>query len=172
MRTLKSASLNRVDGRVVRQAGFDGIMSWHAGPDGRVERVRDEAALRRSRRDCYLSSFGYFFAQRFPANFSVTGRQILDGRTYEVLRVTPSNAESADLWVDHATHRIGRIIAGYEFAELRDYRTFSGVCTPTRGRQGDSDPAHEVVLHVETVETGPIAASVFSPPNRPPTSNP
>jgi hypothetical protein len=167
MRRLKSATLSRLDGRIVRHAGFDGNMSWRVGPDGRVETVSDEAMLRRSRRDTYLSSFGYFYPRRFPAEFRLVGAETREGRTYDVLRVAPRQADSVDFWVDRATHRIGRIVAGQEYAELGDYRIFSGICTPTTGRQGDGDPAHDIVLHVETVETGPVADSVFSPPSLP-----
>jgi hypothetical protein len=167
MRSLKSATLSRVEGRIVRHVGFDGRTSWQVRPDGRVASASDEAVLRRSRRDTYLSSFGYFYPRRFPAEFRLAGVETRDGRTYDVLRVTPRNAESMDFWVDRATHRIGRIVAGQEYAELGGYRTFSGVCTPTTGRQGDGDPAHAITLHVETVETGPVADSVFSPPSIP-----
>jgi hypothetical protein len=161
MRTLKTTYVQRLDGRIVRLGGYDGETSWRVRPDGSVERSSDPAALRRIRRDMYLSNAAYFFPDRFPAQFALAGVHSLNGRTFDVLRVTPADAESADLWVDRETRRVGRIVAGNEMAEGSDYRTFDGVCTPTRLRQGDGDPAHEIVLRVEAVETGPIDPARF-----------
>ena len=45
---------------------------------------------------------------------------------------------------------------------------FDGVCSATTGRQGDGDPAHEIVLHVQTVETeDAVPAATFEPPTNP-----
>lgn len=164
MRAPTMATRNRIDGRIVRQSGYDGSVGWQAGPDGAARVERDPAALRRLRRDAYLSSFGWFLPGRMPARFALTGIEARDGRTFHVLRIAPEGADSFDLWVDRVTHRMARIVAGNEYAELSDYRSFAGVCTPTTGRQGDGDPAHEILLHVETVETGPVDVSLFAPP--------
>lgn len=164
MRAPTMVSRNRVEGRIVRQSGYNGELGWRIGPDGAVQLQRDPAALRRMRRDAYLSSFGWFLRDRMPAGFGLAGVQTRDGRTFDVLRITPEGADGFDLWVDRATRRVTRIVAGEEYAELGDYREFAGVCTATTGRQGDGDPTHEIVLHVETVETGPVDPAVFTPP--------
>ncbi len=164
MRAPTMVTRNRIEGRIVRQSGYDGHVGWRAGPDGAAQIERDPAALRRMRRDAYLSSFGWFLPRRMPATFALAGAETRGGRTFDVLRITPEGADSFDLWVDRATHRVARIAAGSEYAELSDYRSFAGICTATTGRQGDGDPAHEVVLHVETVETGPVAQSLFAAP--------
>lgn len=168
MRTLTMRSDNVVGGQVMRRASYDGTVGWQQGPDGQVRVNRDPAALRRMRRDAYLSSFAWFYPERFPARFALAGVEARDGRTFDVLRIVPAEAESFDLWVDRETRRVGRIVAGSEYAELSDYRSFAGVCTATTGRQGDGDPAHEILLHVETVETGPVDESLFAPPAQAP----
>ena len=123
--------------------------------------------LRRQRRDAYLSSAGWFFPERFPAEIVLAGAQDSGGETLDVLRITPRDADSFELWVDRETHRVRRIGAGSEYAELSDYRMFGGVCSATTGRQGDGDPAHEIVLHVQTVDTGaPIPPATFDPPEQ------
>ena len=166
MRTLKTAMINRVDGRVVRHAGFNGSEYWQVAPDGRVNIGQDPAMVRRQRRDAYLSSAAWFFRDRFPAEIILAGSETRDGRVHDVLRFTPEHADSFDLWVARDTHRISRIVAGNEHAELTDYRMFDGVCSATNGRQGDGDPAHEIVLHVRTVETGAsVPAAIFEPPD-------
>jgi hypothetical protein len=158
---------NRIGGQIIRRSGYDGTVAWQAGPDGQVIVNRDPVALRRSRRDAYLSNFGWFLPDRFPATFEMLGRREHEGRGYTVIRVTPEGGDSAELWVDPGTHRIGRLVAGNEHAELSDYRDFAGICTPTTGRQGDGDPAHTIILHVENVETGPVDAARFAPPSQP-----
>jgi len=170
MRAPTMVTRNRIEGRIVRQSGYDGTVGWQAGPDGIARIERDPAALRRMRRDAYLSSAGWFLPARMPAAFALAGVETRDGRTFDVLRVTPEGADSFDLWVDRETRRIGRIVAGDEYAELGDYRTFSGICSATTGRQ--SDGRQEIVLHVESVDTGPVADSVFSPPAGPPAARP
>lgn len=165
IRTLKSATVNRVNGQVVRRVGFDGTSYWEARGGGPAEVGNDPARLRRQRRDAYISSFAFFFPDRFPAAFEHLGPRTHQGRSYDVLKVTPQDSESVEIWVDPRTHRVGRFVAEGEYADLSDYDTFDvGVCSATTGRQGDGDPAHDLVLHVETVETGPVPASIFAPP--------
>jgi len=167
MRSLKTAMVTRLNDRIVRHSGFNGTTYWQVGPDGTVQTGQDEAKLRSQLRDTYLSSAGWFFPHRFPASIALAGTEISDGKPMVVLRITPEGADSFDLWVDRDTHRIRRIVAGKEFAELSDYRMFGGVCSATRGRQGDGQPGHDIVLHVRTVETdAPIPAAVFEPPTR------
>jgi hypothetical protein len=166
MRSLKSAMIGRIDGKVVRRAGFDGTTYWQAGPDGKTRTGTDLAGLRKQRRDAYLSSFGWFFRGRFPANVQLAADQAIEGETFQVLKVTPQDADSFELWVDRSTHLVRRIVAGKEYADLTEYKTFDGVCTPTWAMQGDGNPQHEITLLVRTVDTStPAPASVFAPPN-------
>jgi len=164
MHGLKTAMVSRVEGRVVRHAGFNGSVYWQVGPDGKSQVGQDPARVRRQRRDAYLSSSGWFLPERFPATIVIAGTEAAEGRRFDVLRITPADAEPFDLWVDRESHRIARIVAGDEYVHLAEYRMFGGICSATRGRQGDSDPAHEIVLHVESVETAtPIPAATFEP---------
>ena len=153
-------------------SGYDGEIIWNAGSGGRVERISDPAALRRRLRDLYVSSFAYFFPDRFPATFARLGTRNHEGTDYDVLQITPANADSIELWVNRQTHRVGRIVAPGETAELGDYREVDGLCTATTGRQGDGDPAHTIVLHVETVELGPLPTNLFNAPAPAPATPP
>jgi len=167
MHSLKSAMIGRIGGKVVRRAGFDGTTYWQTGPDGRVRTGNDPAGLRRQRRDAYLSSFGWFFPDRFPATVELAEDKAIEGETFEVLRITPQDSDSFELWVDRGTHLVRRIVAGAEFADLTEYKTFDGVCTATRGMQGDGNPEHEIILLVGSVDTSTAApASVFAPPQQ------
>lgn len=166
MRTLKTTMMNRVGGRVMRHAGFNGSSYWQTKPDGTVEVGHDPAKLRRHRRDAYLSSSGWFFPHRFPAQIDLIGSRQIDGSEHYVLRISPSDAEPFDLWINAGTYRIRKIIAGEEYAELSDYKMFGGICSATTGRQGDGDPAHDIVLRVLTIDTlRTIPSATFEPPH-------
>lgn len=164
LRTLRTTYAQSVGGQVVGLSGYDGAVLWRRGPAGPVERNSDPAVLRRKVRDFYVSSFAFFLPDRFPAAFALLGTRSHAGVEYDVLQVTPADADSVELWVNRRTHRIGRIVAPGETAELTDYREFGGLCTATTGRQGDGDPAHTIVLHVDEVELGPISATRFAVP--------
>jgi len=165
MHSLKSAMIGRMGGKVVRRAGFDGASYWQAGPDGQVRTGNDPAGLRTQRRDAYLSSFGWFFPDRFPATVELIENKAIEGETFQVLRITPQDSDSFELWVDRGTHLVRRIVAGKEFADLTEYKTFDGVCTATRGMQGDGNPQHEITLLVRNVDTtAPAHASIFAAP--------
>ena len=167
IRTLRTTYAQQAGPTMISLSGYDGTQLWRAAPGGQVERTSDPAVLRRKVRDFYVSSFAFFFPDRFPATFALLGTRSHEGRDYDVLQITPANADSVELWVNRQTHRIGRIVAPGESAELSDYRDFDGLCTATTGRQGDGDPAHTIVLHVERVELGPIPADRFAPPGGP-----
>lgn len=165
MHSLKSAMVGRINGKIVRRAGFDGDTYWQVGPDGQVRTGTDPTGLRRQRRDAYLSSFGWFFPERFSADIRLGTASSVNSPKLAVLHITPRDAESFDLWIDRDTHLVRRIVAGSEYAELSEYKTFDGVCTATLGRQGNGDPKNEVTLHVVTVATTvPAPSTVFAPP--------
>ena len=168
MHSLKSAMIGRVAGKIVRRAGFNGSSYWRAGPDGKIRVGSDPAILRQQRRDAYLSSFGWFFPERFQATFQRGSDVSLENRTFQVLHISPQDAESFDLWLDPATHLVRRIVAGPEYADLSNYKVFDGVCTATLGRQGTGDPKADVVLHVVSVSTSvPAPPTTFAPPADP-----
>jgi hypothetical protein len=164
MRLLKTASKASVDGRTMRHVGFDGASVWSLRRDGSVERSAEKPAIAKQRRDAYISSFGYFLPKRFPARAEWLGNKSNAGKNYQVIRMTPRGAAIVDIWIDPQTHLVARFEADGEHADLSDYRTFDGVCTATTGRQGGSDPARTIVLHIEAVDTGPVPAATFSPP--------
>lgn len=167
LKSLKSAMTSTVNDRVFRRTGFNGTIAWRGGPDGQVKLMSEESDLRRQRRDVYLSSFGWFFPKRFPAQFELLADANRDGQSYRVLRITPRNAEPLELWIDPKSMLVRRITAGAEYAELSDYKTFGRVCTATVGRQGDGKPENEIVLRVLDVQTSKSApAAAFDPPKQ------
>ena len=166
LKSLKSAMTSTVNGRVFRRSGYNGTIAWRVGPDGQTKVISDKDELRRQRRDVYLSSFGWFYPKRFPAVFKIAADTVQDGQTYRVMRITPMDAQSFDIWIDPENYLVRRIVAGSEFAELSEYKTFDGVCTATTGRQGNGAPENDLILRVLDVQTTqPAQAAIFEPPN-------
>jgi hypothetical protein len=165
LHSLKSAMVSKAGGRVMRATGYNGTVAWLRGPDGQVRTSDDPARLRQQRRDAYLSSFGWFFPDRFPAAFKLMGEADYEGAKYLVLNIAPNDADAFDLWIDPQSRLVRRIVAGEESADLADYRSFHGVCTATTGRQRGAAGAPEMVLRVLDVTTDePAPSSVFDPP--------
>ena len=166
MQSLKSSMTSFANGQAIRKTGYNGTSAWRVERDGRVKVESDKALLRKQRRDAYLSSFGWFFPKRFPAKFTLLVDNSRDGLPYKVLRIDPKGADALELWIDPASHLVRRIVAGDEYAELSEYKTFGGVCTATIGRQGNGTPEQDMLLRVIDVQTSQRApAAVFDPPS-------
>ncbi len=166
MQSLKSSMTSFANGQAIRKTGYNGISAWRVGPDGKVMVISDGALLRKQRRDAYLSSFGWFFPKRFPAKFKLLADGSRDGLNYRVLHIDPKDADPLELWIDPSSHLVRRIVAGNEYAELSEYKTFGGVCTATIGRQGNGTPEQDMLLRVIEVRTSQRApATAFDPPS-------
>jgi hypothetical protein len=148
----------------VGYSGTDGISSWRVLPGGKVEVGSASGPARLHLRDAYLSNFAYFQPERYPARVVAGDPRTIGAAVYDVVTVRPAGAEDFDLWVDRASHRIARIVVGAQVAELRNYRTVSGVCAPTVSVQTDGNPAHTTTLDVDSVDTTALPKSVFAPP--------
>jgi hypothetical protein len=142
--------------------GFDGTLYWAALPSGEVETTDDSGTLKEVRLGAYLSAFGYFLPDRFPAKVAYWGPHEEAGVLYHVIRIQPQDANSADLWVDAATNRTARIYSMYGVGKFSGYRDFDGVCAPTYVEQ--TDGATTTVQRLESIETGPVPEHRFSPP--------
>jgi hypothetical protein len=149
--TLRSHGTQTFDGKT-SGGGFDGQVSWHSGPGGTVQTATDAPTLRGERLGTYLTLSGFFYPDRFPAELHDLGRQQRAGRSYDVVSVTPKDADSADLWFDAATHRLGHIEAtagGSSVAgDVGDYRLVDGTWV---GFSLDMvDGGHSVRLRLES----------------------
>lgn len=161
---LGMAVRNEGGGAVTGYAGFDGATYWRVRPTGGVDAGSVPATVRLRARDAYLSNFGYFLPGRFPASVFDAGAKTLGRAAFDVVAVTPRGAEGFELWIDHASHRVARIVIAGQVAELSGYRIFAGVCAPTMLVQSDSNPAHTTTLNVDSVETAALPAAVFAVP--------
>lgn len=162
--TLAMAMRTEPGGSPVSYVGTDGTLSWRAQPDGIVDIGPPSGPARLHPRDAYLSNFAYFLPARFPATAVAGDARTIGQVVYDVVFVRPVGVEPFELWIDRASHRVARIVVGNQVAELRNYRTVSGVCAPTVAIQTDGNPAHTTTIDIDSVDTAPLPKSAFAPP--------
>ncbi len=155
-------------GGVTLAHGFDGKTPWATDPDG-VHKETDPAAAAAATEDAYVSAYGFFFPDRFPAQFDYAGARKADGADYEAVKVTPQGGTPFEVWIDSRTHLVSRFVevgGGQqpEVAVMSDFVATGGITAPHTIRQGNGDPKEEVVLHVAEVDFPPADRSRFSPP--------
>jgi len=173
LRGLRSAGSQTFGGET-RWAGFDGGAYWRAGPDGAVAKATDEQTLRGERLGTYLTLSGYLYPDRFPATFRYEGRRRTHGAEFDLVRVTPKDADSVQLWLDARSHRLAHLeaSAGREKvgADVSDYRRVAGTWV---GYALDvTDNGHKVSLRLTDFDYVPLNKAQLSPPARSQSPNP
>ena len=167
LHTLRSTAAHTF-GKNTSTSGFDGEKAWSVGPDGRVQEVTSPEGLASARLGTYLTVFGFFYPDRFPARFQSRGRKEADGGTYDVVTVTPAESSPADLWLDVRTHRLQRITGsdGQMTFEgvVKRYEVVDGIWIPFALSQ--TAGGHRVTQELTSVTFGPVAAEWFAPPAR------
>ena len=149
-------------GLPANHAGTDGRVSWRVLPGGGIDLGPPGGPSRLHRRDAYLSNFGWFFPDRFPATATARDAQTIGATVFDVVAVRPIGDEDFDLWLDRETRHVARIVVGAQVAELRNYRTVAGVCAPTAAIQSDGNPAHTTRLDIDSVDTAAVPPDVFA----------
>ena len=166
--TLRSRGTRSFDGQTVG-GGFDGQVAWRLMPDGSVQTVTDAATLRGERLGTWLTVSGYLYPNRFPAEFRYLGRRTHDGHSYEVVAATPKDADSADLWFDAETHRLGHIEAtaagSTVVGDVGDYRLVDGTWVGFALNMVDS--GHQIRLKLESFVYEPKDETRLAMPKRP-----
>jgi hypothetical protein len=94
---------------VTSTGGFDGKAGWRLGPDGKALIIANPQQLAGTKLSGYLDVQGYFFPDRFPAQFTYAGVRESEGRRYDVVVVTPAGGNPIDLWIEPRTHLLKRL---------------------------------------------------------------
>lgn len=118
----------------LRLWGFNGQAVWQVAPDGAITAVNDHPSLAAARTEAYFAGGLYLFPGRFGAKGDYLGVRRLDGRAYDVLRVTPWNGQPRELWFDQRNRLLARIVdrSGAKPSAVRvaDYRRVGPVLVP------------------------------------------
>lgn len=165
LHALRSTSANTV-GTKTFTGGFDGVKAWSVGPDASVRTDSSPEGLAAARLGTYLTVFGFFYPDRFPATFEYRGRKDADGATYDVVTATPAGAPPVDLWLDVRTHLLQRATGSVGTtaftAVVKRYQVVDGVSIPFSISQTEGE--HRLALELTSVVYGPAPADRFAPP--------
>ncbi len=133
---------------------FDGQAAYQStNPNFEPRRELDVKTMRAG---AYLGCFGFFFPNRFEAEFRFDGTRTDHGVSYDVVRVYPKGMDSIDVWVDRRSHRIFRLVHGQNHTDLSDYRQVGTVTVPFIA--GDDD----YTLQADSIVFEPAGSTSFS----------
>jgi hypothetical protein len=156
------------------QSGFDGISSWHQGRSGIAYALGDVDAALGAANEAFAVCRGWWYPERHGATIALIGERSLEGRSYDVLSVTPEGGRSLEAWIDQSTHLLartdeqeaeGRVVTTYE-----SYRPVQGVMIAFSVRSGDGvNSSFDEIETVEAVDVNtPVADALYAIPPLPP----
>jgi len=147
--------------------GFNGVVSWRRGSDGKVVETREAGALKEAVTTAFVSNNGFFFPDRFPARAtSLASAGASAG--FDVVEVEPQGGRAFELWFDRKTHLLSRIVdrQGPQpvTVSLSDYRRLGEVLVAFRGTVTGPDGAVLDEGRVDAAEHRPVPRATFDPP--------
>lgn len=154
---------------VTTRGGYDGKVSWSAGPDGAVRVETDPKQLDWARLGAYINAQGYLFPDRSPATFEFRGEEKIDGKPYDVVTIT-LGAASVDMWIDRATHLLFRLTGANgpikHTVEVEQYATVDGVKVVRRAMQTmeAGGQTHTELQDIEIFRFEPVPPEQLAPP--------
>jgi len=170
-RTAKSAVREDLDLEKISFV-FDGRTMWYMDSTLGVHRLDAPDARAAAASDAYLRRNGYFSPASDPATFACLGTRNEQGRTLDVVRVTPRGGRSVTVWIDRASGIIDRTAQQAPTAVLTttyaDYRSVHGLVLPFEITTSDGTPGGTTRLQFShyIVREAAVAAD-FRPPVAP-----
>jgi hypothetical protein len=136
--------------------------------DGPVRSSQTPHALATARQGAYVSAWGFFFPDRFPAQRIYIGSASVDGFDFDIVEATPQGGLPMELWIDRKSHLVTRMVdrsgARTAVAVLSDFRTIDGILTPFVVAESDGDPKHTLELHISAIDFSPVDPARFAKP--------
>jgi hypothetical protein len=156
------------------QIGFDGVTSWSRGRSGIPYTLGDVDSGLVAADESFRVARAWWFRDRHDATIALLGVRSENGRSFDVLSVTPEGGRAFEAWIDRSTHLLAR--TDEQQAEDRvvtsyaDYRAVKGVMIPFTVRTGDgSDASFDDVETFQSVEINPaVPETLYSIPPLPP----
>jgi hypothetical protein len=165
---MKSQSLHN---GATSTTGFNGRVQWRAAPDGSVSVKDADADLREQVTTAYFSNNGFFYPDRFPARLRYLKRAPYEGKSYDVIEAEPKGGRAAQLWIDHKTHLLGRLVdengSPPVAVDISDYRHVGKTLVAFHAVIRTLDGKALEQMQVGSVTYRPLPASTFDPPARP-----
>jgi aspartyl protease/PDZ domain-containing protein len=154
-------------------SGWDGKRAWTMDSTKEVRVETSGEAVAQALQDAYRGQYGFFFPDRFKSQREYAGQKSADGKTYDVLQLTPQGAEPFELWLDPENHRVERevqLTGGQpQTFILSDFASFDGLLVPqkTIDRVGNN-PKFDTITEVRKIAlSGPEQLARYAPPPPP-----
>ena len=80
-------------GPVSGSNGWDGARAWSTDSSGEVRIETSGESVAQAIQDAYRSVYAFFLPLAIDADRTFEGERVADGASYEVIRITPANAE-------------------------------------------------------------------------------
>jgi len=153
--------------------GFDGKVAWSQDSSGEPRLEGGENARQGAADEAYRTAMAYWFPQRWPAQIECSGKKEEQGRTFEVLRITPEGGRPFDLWIDSTTYLIDHEVEKADIetrtSYFSDYRTVNAVKVPFAVRSTNGDQKYDQFIVAEKIEFNvPVEEARFRMPQPPP----
>jgi membrane-associated protease RseP (regulator of RpoE activity) len=157
-------------GTIRDATGWNGKVAWSADQTGDVYIADSEEARSAAIGTAYVAAFAYLFPNRRHAAIEAKAPQSAEGAQFDVVLVSPRGTDPFELWIDHASHRVHRVvqIAGVDkiTSLFSDFREVGGVAVPFKmvqsGAKASGPPQSWQLAYVEINAAEPIG--VFDPP--------
>ncbi len=153
-----SLAVRNVGGSELDHMIFDGHVAYGCrNPQCDPPTKFDSASMKIG---AYLTSFGFFFPNRFAASFRYEGSRRERGILFDVVKVSPAGLDSVDIWIDHGTHLIFRLAygGGQIHDDLSDYRVVGSLTVPF------TTTGSGAVIKADSVQFEPAGTVSFSLP--------
>lgn len=140
-------------GPVSGSSGWDGTRAWTTDSSGEVRIETSGESVAQAKQDAYREAYGFFLPVPFEAPRVYLGQRSADGTDFEVIRITPADAEPFEVWFDPLTHLIERevqVTGGQPHTFIyADFQRFDGLLVPrkTIDRVGN-DPQYDTVSEI------------------------
>ncbi|MGA9207718.1 MAG: aspartyl protease family protein [Terriglobales bacterium] len=153
--------------------GFDGKLVWSQDSSGEPRAEGAANARQGAADEAYRTAMAYWFPQRWPAQIECSGQKQEQGKSFQVLRITPQGGRPFDLWIDATTyffdHTVEKADIETRTTYFSDYRTVNGVKVPFAERSTNGDTKYDQFVALENVEFNvPVQEAQFRMPQPPP----
>ena len=148
--------------------GYNGQGEWRIAPGGAVSGSVDRAVLAKARSDAFFGAYAWLYPSRFDVRSTYLGARQSQGRPFDVLRIHPLGGQPRDLWFDHRTGLLGRMVdaggARPVTVEYSDYRKVGPVLVPFHSATYGGDLPRSRGRLREAVDFRPADRALFSLP--------
>lgn len=164
-RALLRYSIGPVSGAL----GNDGKVVWTQDGTDEPKVETSPAALELAANAAYRDRLAFFFPDRVPARIEYKERAQADGRTFDVLAITPKGGRTFEFWLDAQTKLIERLVEN-EGDTTRteiysDRREVQGVRIPYKVLTRRGDPKFDETVEVQKLAFNePVTAIAFGVP--------